>query len=1003
MKRLPILCFAALSVAARGDTTLIGPSTRNGGFEASTVASGTSFNSIPDWASYFPEGESGVGTDVLSTGNPRTGVNRLAVSGFSGTGTRLHPSQVIPAAAWTIEEGDSFRFTAHVRGGSRFDVGADSFQLILHVVDPVTNAPVPTATGNADRLLDHVATASSLSATTYTEVTGVSAPVPAGSPWIGKLLQPRMLVVGERIEFALVDDAELVAFRADPPAVALSSYPAEGSSDNAGPGTQAGTPDPGLGYGPGFGIGSSFSTPGGGVTIPAPPLSSFSIAFWMKAPGPGSEAGNLRWHDGSALVDGSATSATGFGISLRGSRIVAGDSSEMLTSRTLVSDARWHHIVFSRSPGGNFRLHVNGHLEDSGFSPENLPAIADLKLGASRLGGRAFSGLIDEVRIFSGVLTPEDITSIRIRPGDSDGDGFTDEEEAVAGTGWGDTSDLPKLRSISKGPGGVTVEIDGKRSRQYQLERNADLTATTPDAIPDAIAPLESDVPAVTLTDPSPPAGKAFYRVRAEKGPLPQPNILLIVGDDHGYADISAFPNARPDISTPHLDRLATSGSILTQAYVTAPVCSPSRCGFLTGRMQNEWDPAGGWAPRLPSNVKHLAEYLKEAGYATAMIGKNDFGQATGSTNNRDHPPNHGFDRFFGFNAHAHDFFLHSQAITNSVQPAWPTDASAHLGKFLNNQLPGGFETVADGKWQTELFTDRAIGYLQERANQQQPFFLYLSHASVHALIHQAPKPYLDAEDVPELPNYNPATNVAGNPSSYTTFYYQYSRPKPQEANGIIADADMRKYYRAHLKAYDDQMGRLFDSLDALGLEDNTIVIYFSDNGGEALTGANNQPLSGSKYTVFEGGLRTPMMISWPGRIPAGQTYTHVASALDVVPTLLDAAGVELAPQLRGNSLLEPLKNNAPVVPGERTLFWRFNDQWAIRKGDWKLVLGRKNLADKATSQITFNNAALNKISLFNLMADPGEMNDLSNSTNPAVQAIKADLQQRYNAWNASN
>ncbi len=998
MKSLPLLL--GLGALASAQTTLIGPGIRNGGFEG---ANGTDFASTPYWDSYFPEAET---EDPVLASRPRSGSLRGFASGYIDTGDgapRIHPSQTIPTADWTIAEGDVFQFTAHARPGAYFDVGSDSIQLILHVVDAAGN-PV-NATGQGDRLLSETAPAGSFTAGDYTALSVSSAPVPAGSPWIGQQLRPRILVVGDRGEFAMLDDIELIASSAadlNPAATLVAAYAADGSTANALPGGPAALPAPGLDYGPGFGIGEAFATSSGGATVPLATSDSFSIACWIRTDQPGPEEAGLRWSDGSAIVDASASTESGFGLSLRGPRITAGIDGELLVSRTLVTDGRWHHLAYTRAPLGEVRLFINGQLEDSALSSPSVPSLPDLALGMSRLGGRFFDGLVDDVRLFTGVLTPEEIDDLRIGPGDTDGDGFPDVAEADAGTDWGSSSDYPRVRNIRHTSEGVEVEVDGKRSRLYQLERSDTPVINTPEATPDTVAPLESDTP-VELVDPSPPADRAFYQVRAEKGPLPRPNILLIVGDDHGYADISAFPNARPDISTPNLDRIATAGAILTQAYVTSPVCSPSRCGFLTGRMQNEWDPAGGWAPRLPADVKHLAEYLKEAGYATAMVGKNDFGQPVGSTDNREHPPNHGFDRFFGFNAHAHDFWLHSQAITDTVQPAWPTEASAHLGKFADSEAAGGFSTAPDGKWQTELFTDKAIDYLTERSGEEQPFFLYLSHASVHALIHQAPKSYLDAEGVPELPLYDPATNSQDNPSAYTTYYYRYSRPTPQDANGIIADADMRKYYRAHLKAYDDQMGRLLDSLESLGLDDNTIVIYFSDNGGEALTGANNQPLSGSKYTSFEGGLRVPMMISWPGRIPGGLTYPHVTSALDVVPTLLDVAGVEEAPKLRGHSLIQPLKDNAPVVPGERTLFWRFNNQWAIRRGDWKLVYGIKNIADKHTSQIVFNEDALGKVALFNLANDPSEMNDLAESPDAGIQAIKADLQNRYDAWNASN
>lgn len=1002
-----------LGPLAVAQTVLIGsdPSVRNGGLEDAPTGAGTSFEVVPFWDSYFaPEGQSGANTGILSTGNPRTGARRIGVNGFRETVPasiypRLHAAQVIPAAEWTIAEGDVFTFTAHVRAGFNFDVGTDSVQLLLHVVDAVAGAPAPTTAGNADRMLSEVAPAGAISATSYSAFTATSAPVPSGSPWIGQAVQARILVSGDRDEFALVDDISLVGFRSgmlDSPPSLVASFQAEGTPDNEVAAGSPGVADGGLAYAGGFGEGQAFETAAGGVTLPFAPQGAFSAALWIKTSASGPEGASLRWDDGAAILDGSVSAGNGFGLSLRGPLAVVGFGDTLLTSQTLVADGRWHHVAFSRSVLGEAKLYLDGQLEDVEMASQSLAAMPDLKLGASRLGGRAFAGLIDDVQLFDGILQLEDIAAIRVSAGDSDGDGFSDVAELAAGTDWGDRNDFPQVSAIAKEGSEVRAQVEGRRARQYQLVRHLDLTDETPESVPDLVPALELDAE-VELVDSDAPADRAFYRVRSEEGTPEKPNILFIVADDQGFADLSAYPNARPDIATPNLDRIAAAGTLFTQAYVTSPVCSPSRAGYLTGRYQNEWDPTGGWSPRLPSDVKHIAEYLKEAGYDTRMIGKNDFGQATGSINNRDHPTNHGFDSFFGFNAHAHDFWLSSQDITDSVRPAWPTDASAHLGKYINTELPGSFETTQDDEWQTSLFTDRAIEYLEGREGDPDPFFLYLSHASVHALIHQVPESYLVEEGVPVLPIYDPATDTATNPASYSTYYYRYSRPKPQDANGMIEDGDMRKYYRAHLKAYDDEMGRLLDVLASEGLAENTLIVYFSDNGGEALTGANNQPLSGSKYNVFEGGIRTPLLLSWPGRIPAGQTYEHVTSVLDIVPTLLDVAGVENAAPLSGHSLLEPVQANAPVIPGDRTLFWRFTNQWAIRRGDWKLVLGRKGLADKATSQITFNDAALGKISLFNLAADPGEMNDLSTSTDPAIQAIQADLQTRFDAWNASN
>lgn len=1000
LMKVPVL-FLALGHLLTGQTTLISPTIRNGGFEDQDASD---FASTPFWDSYFPEGSD---EDPVLATRPRSGRLRGFASGFLDTGDgspRIHPSQTIPANDWTIAEGDVFQLTAHIRPGAYFDVGSDSVQFVLHVVNNA-GSPVPTTVGNADRLLSATAPPTVFAVGQYSEFTTFTDPVPAESPWIGQQLRLRVLVDGERGEFAMLDDIELIARSAEdlnPTAVLLASYPAEGNPQNELPDRPGGNATAGLSYGPGFGLGKSFRTGAGGVTLPVAISGSFSFSCRIRTTEITSEDPELRWSDGSAIIDGASSPTEGFGLSLRGPLAIAGVGETRLVSRTMVTDDKWHHVVFTRSPLGAIQLFVDGRLEDFSDSSPDITPVSDLALGMSRLGGRFFDGSIDDIHLYRGVLTAENVDALYLGTGDTDGDGFSNQEEVNAGTDWGSAQDYPRIRSIRRTNDGVEVEIDGKRARSYQLEKGETPAIEENGTVPDSVSPLEVDQ-SVELIDPDPSPDRSFYQVRTRREIAPKPNILLIVGDDHGYADISAFPNSRPDISTPNLDRIATGGAILTQAYVTSPVCSPSRCGFLTGRMQNEWDPAGGWAPRLPADAKHLAEYLKEAGYATAMVGKNDFGQPVGSTDNREHPTNHGFDQFFGFNAHAHDFWLHSQAITNSVRPAWPTEASAHLGQFADSEALSGFSTVPDGKWQTELFTDKAINYLTERAAEDQPFFLYLSHASVHALIHQAPKSYLDAEGVPELPLYDPATNTPENPSTYTNYYYRYSRTTPQEPNGMIADADMRKYYRAHLKAYDDQMGRLLDSLESLGFGENTIIVYLSDNGGEALTGANNQPLSGSKYTTFEGGLRVPMMIRWPGHIPSASTYNHVTSALDIVPTLLEAAGVEEAPQLRGYSLLRPLRDQVPVVPRQRTLFWRFNDQWAIRRGDWKLVYGLQSLADKHTSEIVFNEATLGKVSLFNLNDDPAEMNDLIDSPDPVIQNIRTDLQLRYDRWNSAN
>jgi len=179
-----------------------------------------------------------------------------------------------------------------------------------------------------------------------------------------------------------------------------------------------------------------------------------------------------------------------------------------------------------------------------------------------------------------------------------------------------------------------------------------------------------------------------------------KPNILLIVVDDQGYADFSPFENHDRSISTPNITRLGNSGTIFTQAYVTAPVCSPSRAGILTGKNQFRWDKPASWGPGLPDNVKTIAEYLKEAGYETARIGKNDLGRNFHKNDVREYPLNHGYDEFLGFSAHAHDYWLNSQEIKDRTPDPYGT--SALLGPLMHNM---GEKSYDEG-YLTDILTD---------------------------------------------------------------------------------------------------------------------------------------------------------------------------------------------------------------------------------------------------------------------------------------------------------
>ena len=460
-----------------------------------------------------------------------------------------------------------------------------------------------------------------------------------------------------------------------------------------------------------------------------------------------------------------------------------------------------------------------------------------------------------------------------------------------------------------------------------------------------------------------------------------RPNIVVIITDDQGYADLSAYAHHASDIRTPNMDRLAEGGVLFGQGYVSAPVCSPSRAGWNTGRYQQRWDANASWNPGLPGGVKTLAEYLKGAGYATGKVGKSDYGKGYHSMTTREYPLNHGFDEFLGFSSHAHDFFLLSEDIEKRTPD--PYGGSAALGMLFENRKKKSFE---DG-YTTDIFTDWAIDFVKRHKDEE--FFLTVSYNSVHHLIHEVPKKYLDKFGVKQIDNYKPETM-----GKYKTYYNKYNQ------TGVISDADMRKYYLANLNCMDDNIGRLLDSMEALGVDENTLVIFFADNGGSPLTGANNRPLRGSKYRTFEGGIRVPFIVKWPGKLGRGKRYEHCVSTLDILPSCLEAAGVEVpaGAKLDGQSFLGAVKKNVPSATSKKPMFWQFQKYWAVRDGDWKLVSSDDYISRKPTSQILQGGLAEGRAMLFNLKNDPSEQTDVYEQ-NPKI--VKR-LQGLYDKWHGS-
>ena len=400
-----------------------------------------------------------------------------------------------------------------------------------------------------------------------------------------------------------------------------------------------------------------------------------------------------------------------------------------------------------------------------------------------------------------------------------------------------------------------------------------------------------------------------------------QPNIVLIVADDLGYGETGAQGNA--EIPTPHIDSIARDGVRFTSGYVTAPVCAPSRAGFLSGRYQRRfgWNinvmphVEGGSEHGIPASERLLPEFLKEAGYATGMVGKWHLGARSDF-----HPLENGFDSFFGYLHEGHYYvpppykgtttMLRKAPLPGGRTGTWTSPEGIIYHDRLRNEplydlhnpVLDGREPVDEFEYLTRTFTGRATRFID--AHKDRPFFLYVAHSAVHSP--------LQADD-----------------RTIAKF-------------GHIEDIQ-RRIFAAMLADLDESVGTVLAKLEEHQIADDTLVIFFSDNGGitPELT-SSNLPLRGGKMNLFEGGIRVPFMMRWPGRIPAGKIYPHPITSLDLYATAAKLVGDETAQaHSDGVPLLGFIDGTTEGVP-HRELFWEYNRQAAIRVGEWKAIRPRK-------------------------------------------------------------
>jgi arylsulfatase A-like enzyme len=401
----------------------------------------------------------------------------------------------------------------------------------------------------------------------------------------------------------------------------------------------------------------------------------------------------------------------------------------------------------------------------------------------------------------------------------------------------------------------------------------------------------------------------------SEGDALPVPNIILIVSDDHGYADRSVL-GIHPDVHTPALDRLAAEGISCTDAYVTAPICSPSRAGIISGRYQQRW--GGQWfdsARFPPDDVPTIAELLRDQGYRTGYFGKVHYGDE--SVGERACPPHHGFETTFyglaGQSLGRLNYLHHSLQAKEAYGP----EAARYMAvqPMLSGDDPvefEGFLTAELGRQAAQFITD---------PTDQRPYFCMVAFNAVHNFCWQLPAEELARRGLPVCDDWTPEANT-----SYNEWYDDVIMPNLSHG---------REYYLAQLELMDAEIGRLLNLLDETGQADNTLVVYTTDNGGSTCNFGDNTPLRGTKYTLWEGGIRVPMMWRWPAQLPAGRRCDALISAMDLCPTLVGASGGDPGGGHDGRDISAILRGQEPQA--HSTLHWDCGFQWAVREGDWKL------------------------------------------------------------------
>ncbi|WP_346862523.1 arylsulfatase [uncultured Draconibacterium sp.] len=424
------------------------------------------------------------------------------------------------------------------------------------------------------------------------------------------------------------------------------------------------------------------------------------------------------------------------------------------------------------------------------------------------------------------------------------------------------------------------------------------------------------------------------------KAEIQKPNIIYILADDLGYADLSCY--GQTHFQTPNIDRLAKEGMIFTQHYAGSTVCSPSRSVLLTGQHTghtpirgNNRDECGNWP--LPTETVTVAEILQQNGYTTGAFGKWGLGcpSSTGDPNKQ------GFDEFFGYNDQtlAHNYYPYF--LNHNQDTIW-LEGNAGNGKGTYAPIP---------------IHKQALKFMDD--NKDKPFFMYYPSVIPHAELF-APEEYLEKYRGKFLPEKEYKGDDEGSPR--------------YKLGGYGSQPESHAAFAAMINLLDDQVGEIVAKLEELGIADNTLILFSSDNGPHIEGGADpdyfgsNGPFQGYKRDLYEGGIREPMIAWWPGKIEAASQSDHVSAFWDFLPTVTEIIGAKNPENIDGISFLPSLLGKGEQAKHDH-LYWEFhekNGRLALRKDNWKLVRYDVFSPEKTTTE------------LYDLGNDPSEQNNLA-------------------------